>query len=100
MKKFTIAFTLLSTAAFAGSWSGTISDSNCGAKHADASDKSMACVKRCMERGATPVFVTGDKVLKISNPDAVKEVVGQKVQLTGELVGDTVTVEKVSPDTK
>jgi hypothetical protein len=99
MKKFAITLSLFSAAAFADTWSGTISDANCGAKHADASEKSMACAKSCVKRGAAPVFVTGDKVLKIGNPDAVKEHVGQKVEITGELNGDTVTVDKIA-DTK
>lgn len=99
MKKFAITLSLFSAAAFADTWSGTISDANCGAKHADASEKSMACAKSCVKRGAAPVFITGDKVLKIGNPDAVKEHVGQKVEVTGELKGDTVTVDKIA-DTK
>jgi len=97
MKKLAISFSLLSMSAFAGSWSGTITDANCGAKHADASEKSMACSKRCVERGAAPVLVSGDKVLKIANPEAVKEVIGQKVDVTGDLKDDTVTITKVTP---
>lgn len=96
MKKLAVTLALFSAAAFAATWTGTISDANCGAKHADASEKSMACAKSCVKRGAAPVFVTGDKVLKISNPDAVKEHVGQKVEVTGELSGDSVTVDKIA----
>lgn len=97
MKKLMMTFALVAAAAMAETWTGTISDANCGAKHADASEKSMGCVKSCIKRGAAPVFVAGDKVLKIANPDAVKDVQGQKVELSGDLNGDTVTVAKVSP---
>jgi hypothetical protein len=96
MKKFGITLALFSATAFADTWSGTISDANCAAKHADASEKSMACAKSCVKRGAAPVFVTGDKVLKIGNPDAVMAHVGQKVEVTGSVSGDTVTVDKVA----
>jgi hypothetical protein len=96
MKKLGITLALFSAAAFADTWTGTISDANCAAKHADASEKSMACAKSCVKRGAAPVFVTGDKVLKISNPDAVADHVGMKVEVTGSVSGDTVTVEKVA----
>ena len=95
MKKFACMFALMSVAAFAETWSGTISDANCGAKHADASEKSMACAQKCVKGGAAPVFITGDKVLKIANPDAVAEHVGHKVSITGKLDGDTITVNKV-----
>ena len=95
MKKFAIALAFVSAAAWAETWSGTVSDSHCGAKHADVSEKSMACAKKCVDGGADAVFVTGDKVLKIANPAMVKEHVGHKVNITGKLDGDTVTVESV-----
>ena len=95
MRKLTVTLALFSAAAFAETWTGTISDANCGAKHTDASEKSMSCVKSCVKKGAAPVFVTGDKVLKIANPDTVMAHLGEKVQVTGDVSGDTVTVEKV-----
>lgn len=97
MKKLMITFALAAAVAMAETWTGTISDAHCGAKHADASAKSASCVQSCIKGGAAPVFVAGDKVLKIANPDAVKDVQGKKVELSGELNGDTVTVAKVSP---
>lgn len=96
MKKLVGAFALLSVAAFAETWTGTISDAHCGAKHADASEKSAACAKKCVGGGAAAVFVTQDgKVLQVSNQDKVLEHVGHKVALTGSLKGDSVTVESV-----
>ena len=50
MKKLALTFALMSVAAFAETWTGTISDANCGAKHADASQKSIDCVQRCVGR--------------------------------------------------
>jgi hypothetical protein len=83
--------------AFAETWTGTITDANCGAKHADASEKSMACSKRCVERGAAAVFVVGDKVIKIDEASKAKiaDHIGHKVEITGDLKDDTVTVASV-----
>jgi hypothetical protein len=100
MKKLALTIAMTAMASFAGTWTGTITDAMCGAKHADASEKSMACSKRCVERGSAPVFISGDKVIKIANPEAVKELIGQKVSIDGELAGDTVTIAKVTPESK
>ncbi len=96
MKKLAMLIAFAATAAYAETWSGTISDANCGAKHLDASAKSIACVEKCVKGGAAPVFVTSDgKVLKIANADAVMAHLGHKVDLTGTLNGDTITVSSV-----
>ena len=95
MKKLGLLLTFVSVTAWAESWTGTISDAKCGAAHADASEKSMACAQKCVKGGAPAVFVTEGKVLKIQNQDAVKEHIGHKVELTGELKEDAVTVSDV-----
>ncbi len=88
---------LFAVSAMAESWTGTISDSKCGAKHADASEKSMACVKACVGRGGEAVFVVGDKVLKLdaASKTKVADHLGHKVVIDGTLAGDTVTVASV-----
>jgi|RhiMethySRZTD1v2_1073278.scaffolds.fasta_scaffold3466330_1 hypothetical protein len=86
---------LFSLSAFAESWTGTISDAKCGKAHADASEKSMNCVKGCVKGGMAPVFVVGDQVFKIKNADKVMDHLGHKVTVTGKLDGDTVTVDSV-----
>src|SRR5450759_1295737 len=61
MKKLSVAFVLTASlfamsAMAADSWTGTISDSKCGAKHADASEEgSMKCAQKCVKGGATPI---------------------------------------------
>jgi hypothetical protein len=96
MKKVLILAAICSFGAFAEEWSGTISDSHCGAMHADASEKSIACAKKCISGGADPVLLVGDKVYKIDNKDAVKGHEGHKVTVTGKLDGDTVHIDKVN----
>ena len=82
-------------------WTGTISDSMCGAKHMEGehgmkvSDK--ACTEMCVKKGATYVFVSDGKVLTIANQHfkGLARQAGAMVKLTGELKGDTVTVSKL-----
>ena len=95
MKKFAFLFSLFAASMFAAEWTGTIADSKCAAKHADASEKSMKCAQACVKGGADAVFITGDKVVKIANQDAVKEHVGHKVTINGKMDGDTLTVDSV-----
>jgi len=84
-------------------WNGTISDSNCAAKHAAAEEhggkmSKADCVKACVgEHGAKYVFVSGDKTYKIENQDfaGLKTHAGHNVALTGEMKGDTITVSKI-----
>ena len=84
MKKLALV-SLFAVGAFAATWSGTIVDEKCGAKHADASEASMKCVNSCVKGGSAAVLATGDKILKFSNPDAVKEHYGHKVTINGKL---------------
>jgi len=83
--------------ALAGEWTGYISDSHCGAKHTDGSQAAVNCVKSCVKGGQAPVFVTADnRVVKISNPDAVKESqLGKKVKISGELKEDKLTINSI-----
>jgi len=86
---------LFAASALAESMSGTITDANCGAKHAAATEKDAACAKSCVKRGAAAVFVSDGKVYKISadSKDKVAELVGSKVTVNAKVDGDTVTIE-------
>jgi len=97
MKRLLATLALGSMSVFAGSWSGVISDSKC--KHTDASEKSIACVQGCVKKGADAVFITSDnKVLKIDKAsiDKVTPHLGHKVTVTGDVKGDTITIDSVS----
>lgn len=98
MKKALVLFALASMSAFAAEFSGTISDSHCGAKHAAASDADMACVQKCIQGGADAVLVTSDnKVLKISaaSKDKIQPYLGKKVKINGRLSKGELTVNSV-----
>lgn len=97
MKTLGLFFAFAAVSAFGAEWTGYISETKCGAAHSDGSAKSIACVKSCIKSGAKPVFVADGKLLKIANADKVTEdLYGLKVKLTGELSGDTVTIDSVA----
>lgn len=96
MKKLALAFSLLAVSAFAGEWKGTISDSKCGAAHADGSEKSMKCAQGCVKSGkAQAVLVSDGKVYKLDDQSKAVDHVGHKVTVTGNLDGDTIKVDSV-----
>jgi hypothetical protein len=96
MKRLAIILAICSSAAFAAEWTGYVSESQCGAKHSDASAASVGCVKGCIKRGAKPVLVVDGKVVPISNTDKVPEALyGQKVSVSGELKGDAVVIASI-----
>ena len=99
MKKLALAFSLCAVSMFAGDMKGTITDSKCGAAHADASEKSMKCSQACVKSGkAQPVLVSDGKVYKFADNAKVMEHVGHKVVVTGDVNGDTITVASVKMD--
>ena len=53
------------------------------------------CAKKCIEGGQKMVVVTDkdQKVLTVSNPDALKDHIGHHVAVTGEVSGDSIKVD-------
>ncbi|HUQ90050.1 MAG TPA: hypothetical protein VM120_00130 [Bryobacteraceae bacterium] len=97
MKKIAMV-SLFAMSAFAASWTGYVSDANCGAKHADGSEKSMKCASACVKnKGAGAVLVVGDKVMKIDDASKAKVMdhLGHKVTVMGKADGDTITIDSV-----
>jgi hypothetical protein len=78
------------------SWTGTVSDSMCGASH--GSTPAKACTTGCVKKGAKYVVVVGDKVYKVANQDepGLAKFAGDNVKVTGTLDGDTITVKKIA----
>jgi hypothetical protein len=74
---------IAASAADSSKLNGWISDSMCTAKHAGTG---AACVKKCIEGGASPVFVDEAQkaVWTIDNPDAVKAFYGDHVTVTAK----------------
>ena len=101
MKKVLFASSMFAVAAFAAEYKGTISDAGCKAAHADASEKSMKCVEKCVkDKGAAAVLVSDGKVLKIADASKAKVMdhLGHKVVVDGKLDGETLTIDSVKMD--
>jgi hypothetical protein len=84
--------------AAAEQYKGVISDAKCGAAHADASEKSMACVKKCVGAGTDPVLVTDGKVMKLDSASKAKvaNYLGKKVVVEGSDSDGTVTITSIT----
>jgi hypothetical protein len=74
---------------------GIVSDSQCGAKGANADH--VACMNKCLAKGAKAVIVTDadQKVLTVDNPDSLKGHEGHHVAVTGHVTGASVHVDSV-----
>lgn len=73
---------------------GYVGDDKCGAKGAQKAD----CVSKCVQAGAKPILVSDkdQSVLKIDNPDAVKDHLGHHVNATGTVKNGSIHIDKVS----
>ena len=78
------------------SWTGWISDSNCGAKGANA--KAGECTTKCVkEKGAKYVFVNDadQKVYVVDAQDKVAAHAGHHVTVKGSVAGDTLKLSSI-----
>jgi len=87
----------LTTSAFAAgkSYTGTVSDAMCGAKHmmGNAAD----CTRACVKKGSKYALVVGDKVYTLEGKtEGLDKYAGEKATVTGDAKGDTITVASVS----
>ena len=93
-------FGLVTLAAAASqTYTGEVSDSMCGAKHAMA-DKA-ACTRGCVKKGSSYALVVGDKVYTLKTDDQknlaqLDKLAGENAKVTGTAEGDTITVSKVA----
>lgn len=101
MKKLTLAATIVGSmfafSAFGAEMTGVISDSHCGAAHAEASAAAEKCVAKCVKGGSAPVFVSEGKVYKIDEDSKSKVMshLGHKVTITGDFTDDSVKIDSV-----
>jgi hypothetical protein len=97
MKKLTVVAALvlgISTFALAADIKGFVEDTNCASKAGMKDDSE--CAKKCIKGGSPAVLVGEDgKVYKIANQDKIVAHAGEKVTVTGDVKGDTITVASV-----
>jgi hypothetical protein len=91
------------TMAADGTWTGYISDSNCGAKGANTGARE--CTIKCVKGGAKYVFVNDadKKVYLVDAQDKVAEHAGHHVTVKGTVDGGTLKLESIDmapPDSK
>jgi len=98
-KSMMLCLTLLAagcvTFAIGETYSGVVSESGCGLKHATASAQSEKCVKGCVARGAKYVLASNGKVYKLDAQDKFADFAGKAVKVTGTAKDDAITVESV-----
>jgi hypothetical protein len=87
-------------AANAKTFTGTVSDSMCGAKHAMPGNDA-ACTRACVGKGSKYALVTGDKVYTLDTNDkaaldTLDKQAGAKVTVTGTEKDNTIAVTKVT----
>jgi triosephosphate isomerase len=85
------------TMAADGSWTGWISDSQCGAKGANA--QAGECTTKCVkEHGAKYVFVNDadKKVYAVDDQDKVAAHAGHHVVVKGTASGDSIKLSSIS----
>lgn len=83
----------LSWSAFAGQLTGVITCGKCKNTKAAAAD----CAKACIKSGVPAIFVASDgKTYKIANPDKIGDAINEQVTVTGNVKGDTITIESVA----
>jgi hypothetical protein len=77
---------------------GTITDSNCGAKHGMAGMTPAQCTKACIKSGASYALVSGDKVYTLKGDKTMMDkYAGAKVTIAGDADGTTVNVKSIKP---
>lgn len=104
-----IASAMLALVAFAGltvssafaakgdSFTGTVSDAMCGAKHMGPAAE---CTRGCVSKGSKYALVVGDKVYTLETSDkaalaTLDKQAGAKVKVTGTAKDSTITVTGV-----
>jgi hypothetical protein len=93
----------LTSSAFAAkgkTFTGTVSDSMCGAKHEMPGDDA-GCTRACVSKGSKYALVVGDKVYTLETNDktaleTLDKQAGAKATVTGTVNGDVLEVSSVS----
>ena len=97
LAKMFCATVLAMSMASAGSMVGWISDASCGASNGKGDAESRECAKRCVQSGADAVFVSekDQKVYKLNGKVDAKKHMDYKVQVNGDVQGDTIKVTEI-----
>jgi hypothetical protein len=80
-------------------FTGTVSDAMCGAKH-EMAGSAASCTRECVSKGSKYALVVGDKVYTLDTTDkaalaALDKQAGAKAKVTGTEKDNTITVTSV-----
>jgi hypothetical protein len=94
-----LGLTVSSAFAAGKSYTGTVSDAMCGAKHEMAGD-AASCTRSCVSKGSKYALVVGDKVYTLETSDkaaleTLDKQAGAKATITGTEKDNTITVSSV-----
>jgi hypothetical protein len=95
-----VALAVPSAFAKGNTYTGTVSDAMCGAKHmGDAA----SCTRGCVSKGSKYALVVGDKVYTLDTTDkaalaTLDKQAGAKVTVTGTEKDNTITVSSVKAE--
>ncbi len=96
MKLVIFAMALAGLAA-ADTFTGTITDTMCGAKHTMMKDQSdEKCVRMCVKGSSQYALFDGQNVYKLSDQKSPAKFAAQKVKITGTLDAKTKTIRVTS----
>ncbi len=89
----------ISASAKRKTYTGTVSDSMCGAKHGMPGD-AAACTRGCVSKGSKYALVVGEKVYTLETSDkgalaTLDKQAGAKATVTGTEKGNTINVTAV-----
>lgn len=97
MKKALIVAALtvgFSCSAMAADFTGYVIDQKCSSNKAMRGD--VACANKCIKGGSPAVLVTDNgKIYKLTDQDKVIPHAGEKVNISGKMTGDTITVDTI-----
>jgi hypothetical protein len=83
----------------AATFTGTITDTMCGAKHTMMKDQpDDKCIRMCVKGSSEYALFDGQTVLKLSNQSKSAKFAAQKVKVTGTLDEKTKTIKITSID--
>jgi len=78
-------------------FTGSISDSMCGAKHMMPGMSDKDCTLGCVKEGAKFILVDpSGKIYQLSDQKKPAQFAGAKVKVTGTLSGDTISVTSIA----
>jgi Protein of unknown function (DUF5818) len=77
-------------------FTGTVSDTMCGAKHMLPGKTDAECTRECIKANGKYALVVDKHVYTLSGAqDDLSRLAGKRVRITGEATGDTIKVQSI-----